>query len=334
MIKKLYIQAFISLVVFIAIFTLNLYSGVNAQAFISKHISKTKTGVVNSLNVPDSFLFSSDRGTTNSSVTLEFFKGRLYVFHRGDDQKIYYEICRVSTGIDDASCGTVRNIPGSTSQPIGLANFNNKLVLTHRGDDSKIYFSHSENGESWTGWQEYGGLTESMPTMTVFKNELYVTHRGQNNSVYFRRTYNLTTWTPWIERPAVTNDFVGIGADQNQICLVHRGLDSKINTTCSRDAETWYDWSNTNWGITERGITMTPIPYTDGNSDLLQFHRGNDQRIYFRFYPDLDWTSYPDNLSTDEAVFAASTREPVNMIATGFRGNDRRIYFTVEYLDI
>ena len=219
--------------------------------------------------------------------------------------------------------------------PPSIQFFKNRLYQVHRGTDSRIYYnscdvSRQQDDVTCSNWKFANGETNEAVTMTVFKDKLYMSHVGRDSKIWLRNSSDGENWNNWEEVGGNTEKPIVMSVFRDRLYQVHRGNNKLIYTRCSQNGEIWTDWNRISDGSTAKAISN----YEDGASDLLQFHRGDDRRIYFRFYPKPDWLRFADDIFTDQPVFATATRTPTPTIALSYLAPDGHLYFTIEYLEV
>lgn len=276
------------------------------------------------------FVYSDQTSQTAQSPGLAFFKDRLFQVHVGLNGRIYTSSCLlVPSG--PPTCAAWQDYGGSTDTAVTMAVFNNRLYQTHRGLNGQIFTRSSADGTSWSGWSNNGGQTNSAIFMAGFKNKLYQVHRSLNGRVFTRSASDGVTWSEWTTRgDGITNGAIGMAGDSNFLCQSHSGLNTRIYTRCSSDGLDWTSWEEFG-GRSELPISLTN--YQDGSlSYTLQFHRGGDQRLYYRVTGPDNWIRWSENSKTNNFISASTSGTPTNTICISYRALDNRVFIECDFM--
>ena len=150
-------------------------------------------------------------GATPDAPGATTYQGRLYVFVRGTDNRIYLNRLTGSSAWTGWS-----EVPGGGFTPSGPAatSYAGQLYLFVRGLDSKIYLNRLTGLGSWTGWGEVPGAGLD-PFRTgcsgLWRAPATVRTSGTDSAIYYNSLL-FTTWTGWSQVPGGGVTLVGPSA--------------------------------------------------------------------------------------------------------------------------
>jgi hypothetical protein len=202
-----------------------------------------------------------------------------------------------------------------------LGVFDGKLFQSVQGVDNRIYTRFSTDGNTWSAYNEAGGLTLSAPSIEAFKGRLYQSVRGVDNKIYTRSTLDGITWTDYQEFGGLTPSTPFLEALNDEILFQSvRGVDDKIYTRTTTDGVNWT-------AFVESGGLTTAAPDLEAfNGRMYQSVRGVDNRIYTRSTTDgLTWTDFAQ---TGGLTLSAPSLDVLDgKLLQAVRGVDNQIYF-------
>jgi len=119
-------------------------------------------------------------GETPDAISLKKFGNKLYVFHRGSDDEIYYK------SIAQESWNRLDTPEGSTSTPdaIAIEAHRGKLYVAHRSAEGEMYFGTLSRSHRFSGWTKVNGSTEQAVAIASHKGRLYASHTGTDGQIY------------------------------------------------------------------------------------------------------------------------------------------------------
>jgi hypothetical protein len=167
-------------------------------------------------------------GFTKDAPGATSYLGRLYLFVRGTDNRIYQNI------LSGTSWGTWGEVPynnGFTPSGPAATVYGGSLYLFVRGTDDRIY-RNVLTGTTWSGWGEVSGsgFTLGAPGATVYNGALQLFVQGTDNRIYLNTLFG-TTWGAWGEIPYY-NGFTPSGPDaavyRGRLYLVVQGTNNRI----------------------------------------------------------------------------------------------------------
>lgn len=200
-------------------------------------------------------------GSTAMRLAARTF-GKLWLFHTGDDDRIYMSTMEISSKDNREIWNGWYEVPGggSTYTPLAAEYYHmpfhpkiDKLYLFYRGINAlgrySIYYSHMAIDQTWSGWREL----DSSPIEPLFPPEacriwdklyLFSSKSHDSNERSRRIYYNILkceketgneAWTGWKEVPGggFTNNLlaagIGIPSKGNvSIYLFHTGTNNRI----------------------------------------------------------------------------------------------------------
>ena len=294
-------------------------------------------------------------GTTPSSPNSVVYQGNLYIFTRGYDNHIHYNVFNGSW----SSYQTVPYGANTSSAPKPIV-FNGLLYVFTRGySDSKLWYN-SFDGTSWSTYQQVPGnaTVAAEPTVVIEYGQLTLTNQGQGDGKFYltQTSDPAGYWTPYTELPpnggtsasqlgsAVFTSASGISS---QWFTFFRGAGNNINYT---DYSVYNDGSSvsaawSNYYLTVPGNVYTdsgpvPLSYNGGvnspaNNDLLLFFKGvGSGQVNYSIFNEatnlwfgpfqIPYGSYSSTVSTGIAPGAVVYN---NSVLVFQRGSDNRIYF-------
>ncbi len=231
-------------------------------------------------------------GSSPSSPTSIVYQGQLYVFTRGFDNNVHYNVL-------NGSWGPYLTVPynASTASAPEPVVFNGLLYVFIRGygGDNSVYYT-SFNGSSWAGYSQvpYGGQTGAEPVPVVHNGILYVFIKGvTDNKIYYTDTTNPAySWSSYSEMPpggATTSAQIGSTVfsqgGTSYLLPFYRGLgDNRIYYTsfAPYNFSGGGGWSNYYSSVPGNVYTDSgPVPVTFNggslsatNNDLFLFFKG------------------------------------------------------------
>jgi len=163
--------------------------------------------------------------------------GRLVVFVRGDNNRIWYRPQEVAMG-DWWDWGEV---PGGefTSDPSAVVAVPGGLVVFARGNDNAIWHAWQDAVDGpWSGWVSLGGVSVGGPAAArQVDGRLAVFIRGENNRIRYRpQAQAMGPWQDWSEVPGgeFTSDAAAALAVHGGLVVFARGTDNAI----------WHAWQD------------------------------------------------------------------------------------------
>lgn len=292
-------------------------------------------------------------GTSPSSPTSVVYQGQLYLFTRGYDNQIHYNVL-------NGSWGPYLTVPygANTSSAPEPVVFNGLLYVFIRGyADNAIYYT-SFNGSSWASYSAvpFGGQTGAEPTPVVQNGILFVFIKGvADNKIYYTETTNpASSWVTYSAMPpggATTGAQVGATifsqGGTNYLLPFYRGLgDNRIYYTAlapygSPGGGGWSNYYSSVPGNVYTDSGPIPVTFNGGslsasNNDLFLFFKGagNGQVNYSILNEATNsWTgpyqipygSYGSYVSTGVAPTAVVY---ANYLFVFQKGSNNSIYYT------
>jgi hypothetical protein len=216
-------------------------------------------------------------GTTGSAPDATAFNGKLFLFSRDTDNRIY-----VNSSADGTTWSLRQEVGGTTDVALASAAFNGRLYLFGKGiNDDGIYVNSSADGTHWAGWHAVGGTTDVALNASVFDGQLYLFGKGINDyHVYVNKLSAGGGWSGWAAVPggAQTDAALGSAVVGNRLYLFGKGINDRgayFNTTA--DGTNWSGWAE----MPARGTTDAAIEAGAFNGQLFVFAKGiNDRAIY------------------------------------------------------
>lgn len=295
-------------------------------------------------------------GTTPSSPSSVYYQGQLYIFTRGFDNAIHYNVL----GSSWSSYLTVPN-NGTTSSGPRCVVLNGLLYLFIRGyGDSKIYYT-TFDGSSWTGYQQVPGnaQTRSEPTPVVQGSILLLLNHGLSDGKFFYTyTVNPTpyNWAGYAEIPpggATSGSQLSAApyteGGVNQIFAFFRGPGNGVyyntysfNNSGNVASFAWNNYYSQVPGNVTTDSGLAPVAYNGGGpsptyNDLFVFSKGvGTGQVNYSILNEAtnSWTGpfqIPYSNSTVSTSIAPNAVNYNNYIFVFQRGSDNKIYFTQGY---
>ena len=176
--------------------------------------------------------FPMGGGQLQGDPSVVVFQGRLHVFFRGMDNRLYY----YAQNANGSWSGYVSLDGGTSANPVAIASEpNNRLEVYVRGGDGAIWTrqwyspSGSVNG-FWSGWAQVAGNIggSGAPAAATSGSNVEVVARGSDDRI--RRIKRSTsgnwppTWTPLGEPASSPNPTLAVNADgRMEIFMVGSG---------------------------------------------------------------------------------------------------------------
>ncbi|MDQ2732649.1 MAG: S53 family peptidase, partial [Armatimonadota bacterium] len=233
-------------------------------------------------------------GLTNSKPVAVTYRNTLYLFIRGTDGHIYFNINNGSSWQNGYS-----GVPNNGSSPSGpaAAVYNGLLYLFIRGNDNNIYYT-TFNGSSWSSYiKAPAGSTPGEPNPIVYNGFLYLFSEGFDNHIYYA-IFNGFTWGAYTQTPAGSTPSAPAPAilslsGNTVLDVFSRGFDNNV-----------YDntFSGSAWGTYKQSLmqsfttTSSPAPlnYIGNYSNIpFVFYNGGDSSLYLHYYqPNIGWSTH------------------------------------------
>ncbi len=175
-------------------------------------------------------------GATNASPALTSDGTNLFLAVKGLDDTVFYRTynCLLNTW------GNWNALPGTTCDRIAIAIQNNRLNLVVRSSiETQVLWSGSVNlaDDSFSGWTNIPGLTDSAPTLTSSATQFYLLVRGLDDRIYIN-TLSSGVWQGWIVLNGLTCDSVAATVVGGNLEIVVRSVDGDALWHCSLDLNT------------------------------------------------------------------------------------------------
>jgi murein DD-endopeptidase MepM/ murein hydrolase activator NlpD len=243
---------------------------------------------------PETLEWADIGGTMASSpVALAWGPGRLDVFARGQDGRVYNKVWEQFRGGWWPSQTEWKDLGGAMADsPVAVAWAPGHIDLVARGKDGHVYNKvwDQSTGAWWPGqteWADMGGTMASSPVAVVWgPGRLDVFARGQDGRVY-NKVWEQSRGGWW---PGQTEwkDLGGAMADSpsavawgpGHIDLVARGKDGHVyNKVWDQSTGAWWP-GQTEWADIGGTMASSPVVRTWGPGRLDVFARGQDGRVY------------------------------------------------------
>jgi hypothetical protein len=183
-------------------------------------------------------------GTTDVAVATAVFKGRLYLFGKGiQDRRVY-----VNSTADDFHWSGWGEVPGggTTDVAVAAAVFKDTLYLFSKGiGDRHIYVNSSTDGSHWSGAKEVsgGGTTDVAASAVVFKDKLYLFSKGIGDKrIYVNSSTDGSHWSgaKEVSGGGTTDVAVAAAVFKDKLYLFSKGIgDRHIYVNSSTDGSHW-----------------------------------------------------------------------------------------------
>ena len=204
-------------------------------------------------------------GTTDVPVGPAVFKGKLYVFAKGvDDRKIY-----VSSTEDGTTWREWKTLPigGTTWSQVSTAVLNDRLYIFTRGEDvNKVWVSSTPDGTQWSPWASPfpplltpGGLPNidvdlehaalvyvggAIPA-AVHDGKVHVLLHDNDFNVLVSSSANGSQWSNWVPVGGTTAGVAGTSFDGGLLLFRTSRDDYQIHVKGSPDGVKWSGpWEN------------------------------------------------------------------------------------------
>jgi hypothetical protein len=249
-----------------------------------------------------------------------------YAAVRGNDNRIYYDVCNGSSWAGWTS------LPGATCDCPAAAVFKDQLHIVVRGMDGYTlwhgYVNLTDN--TFNGWTLLSGLTPSAPALASNGTILCLVVRGLDNSTFYR--YYNGSWGYWLAVPTgSTCDGPAAAMLGNDLHIVVRGLDGQSlwNIVVRSDGTVIRDWLRLS-GATFSKPILASSPISD---KLCLVVTGLDNRVYYRDYTGSTdiwggWNSLPG--ATIDGPAATVANDNLYIAVRGTDGNTLWFGFVVD----
>lgn len=287
-------------------------------------------------------------GATDAALESLYFNGKVYLFAKGIDDRIYVNI------MDGAySWSGWNEVPGEGTTDTALAaewiydpvisDF--RLYLFAKGgEDNRIYYNTKEySSEHWGIWQEVDGegTTDAALEAEQYGDELYLFSKGIEDKQIFINKLNLRTkeWSGWDVVPGLITD-AALSAETHMdksgihLYLFAAGIDKFVYVNVL-DHKDWSGWANLG------GTTNMPIEACSSHETLwLYFVGANDHNIYMTTGAGSSgiWANAPMFVSVGSNVVPFGTDASITVVQDGnmnlchfLKGTDNRIYYRIFY---
>lgn len=220
-------------------------------------------------------------GTTPSSPSSVVYQGQLYLFTRGFDNNIHYNVF-------NGSWGPYLTVPGgaNTSSAPRPVVFNGILYVFTRGyGDSKIYYN-SFDGSSWSTYKQVSGnaTAAAEPTPVVEFSTLWLINQGAGDRKFYdTTTVDTSYWSPYTEViPGGATSSSELNAvdftegPSNNLFTFFRGSDNGVRYALYSVYNDGYTYSAA-WN---NYYAQVPNVFTDSGAAPVTYNGGNTPPIY------------------------------------------------------
>jgi hypothetical protein len=172
--------------------------------------------------------------TTDTSPSVEWYYGKLYVIIKDASNNIFWRSSTDST----VTTWTGWNQISGQMKNVEMKRHVNRLYIAGRDLNNRVQMMFQDNGSNlWSAWALQGNTTTShKPVLASYFNKLYVGFRGLDGKGYANN--NATVWSDVNNKVVrgLTSDSFGMAGYNNRLCFVFRDNDTQNSQYCTTDS--------------------------------------------------------------------------------------------------
>ena len=256
---------------------------------------------------------------TSAPAVCSSAKGKLEVFGRGTDQRLYWRRWDGSSW----GKGWVPVGPNPVgSDPAAVASADGKIHLAVRGTDGAPYYNRFDG--RWSRWYPLGGVITSSPAIaTLSPDRLVVLARGLDKTLKWT-IGDGKGWRSWMPLPGgnlVESDPSAVSSGDGQLDVAVLGTDRRVYHRPYR-AGTWGPWKP----LGNFEASSGPAIVATGQGNLVVFARGMDTRLYWNRRSGGSWKGWKQLGDNPIAGDPAATSPAAGRVDVFVRGSDNAMY--------